>query len=148
MSLATVYGETQETYLVLIQQFPLRPIRSEAELDEAIAIIDALVIKDVLETAEADYLAVLSDLVEQYESEVHPISPASDAEMLRHLLDAQGVSQGQVARDTGIAASTISAVLLEKRHLTREHIAKLVHYFQVSPSVFAFGVEDTSGTQP
>jgi HTH-type transcriptional regulator/antitoxin HigA len=92
MSLATVYGETQETYLVLIQQFPLRPIRSEAELDEAIAIIDALVIKDVLETAEADYLAVLSDLVEQYESEVHPISPASDAEMLRHLLDAQGVT--------------------------------------------------------
>ena len=37
------------------------------------ALLDALVVQDTLSTAEADYLAVLSDLVEQYEAEVHPI---------------------------------------------------------------------------
>lgn len=139
MSLATIYGETQDTYLSLIRRFPLRPIRSEGELDEAIAVIDALVVEEPLKAAAADYLAVLSDLVEQYEAEVHPIAPASDAEMLRHLLDAQAVTQTEVAQATGIVESTISAVLAGKRHLTREHIGKLARYFHVSPNVFAFG---------
>jgi HTH-type transcriptional regulator/antitoxin HigA len=139
MSLATIYGETQDTYLELIRTFPLRPIRSDAELDEAMAVIDVLVVKDSLEAAAVDYLDVLSDLVEQYEAEAHPISPASDAEMLRHLIDAMAVSQVQVARETGIVESTISAVLAGKRRLTREQIGKFAHYFHVSPSVFAFG---------
>ena len=65
MSLATLYGEAQETSLALIRTFPLRPLRSEAELDEATMVLDALVVKDTLTAAQADYLAVLSDLVEQ-----------------------------------------------------------------------------------
>jgi len=44
MSLATLYGETQETYLALIRTFPLRPIRLEAELDEATATLDTLAV--------------------------------------------------------------------------------------------------------
>ena len=139
MSLAPIYGKAQDRYLDLIRMFPLRPIRSEAELDEAIATVDTLVDKDTLEVAEADYLAVLSDLVEQYEEKTQLIPPASDAEMLRHLLEAQGTTQVEVARETGIIESTISAVLAGKRHLTREHIGKLAHYFKVSPSVFKFG---------
>ena len=95
--------------------------------------------KTTLEVAEADYLAVMSDLVERYKEETHSIAPASDAEMLRHLLGAKGVTQVAVARETGIIESTISAVLAGKRHLTREHIDKLSRYFEVSPSVFVFG---------
>ncbi len=139
MSLATIYGKSQERYLDLIRLFPLRPIRSEAELDEAIATVDSLVDKEALEPAEVDYLAVLSDLVEQYEEQTQWIPPASDAEMLRHLLEAQGATQVEVARETGIIESTISAVLAGKRLLTREHIGKLSRYFKVSPSVFQFG---------
>jgi len=139
MSLATLYGETQETYLTLISRCPLRPLRSEADLDEAMAIMDVLVVQAALSAAEADYLAVLSDLVEQYEAESHPIPPASDAELLQHLLEAQQVIPGDVARATGIGAATLAAVLAGTHHLTREHIGTLARYFQVSPSMFAFG---------
>ena len=139
MSLATLYGETQDTYLTLIRTFPLRPLRSEADLDEAMAILDALVVKDALAAAEADYLAVLSDLVEQYEAEAHPIPPASDAELLQHLLEAQAVTPVEVARATGMSAATLAAVLAGTQALTREQIGTLARYFQVSPSVFAFG---------
>ena len=55
MSLTTLYGEMQDTYLALIRTFPLRPIRSEGELDEAMEILDTLVGKDTLTAAEADY---------------------------------------------------------------------------------------------
>ena len=139
MSLATLYGETQDTYLTLIRTFPLRPLRSEVDLDEAMAILDVLVVKDALSAAEADYLAVLSDLVEQYEAEAHPIPPASDAELLQHLLEAQAVTPVDVARATGIGAATLAAVLAGTQPLTREQIGTLARYFQVSPSVFAFG---------
>jgi HTH-type transcriptional regulator / antitoxin HigA len=138
MSLTTLYGETQETYLALIHTFPLRPLRSEAELDEATTILDALVVQDTLTAAEADYLAVLSDLVEQYEAEAHPIPPASDAEILQHLLDAQGSTPPQVAQETGLEAATLAAVLAGTQSLTREQMGTLARYFQVSPSVFAW----------
>jgi len=139
MSLATLYGETQDTYLTLIRTCPLRPLRTEADLDEAMAILDALVVKDALSAAEADYLAVLSDLVEQYEAEAHPIPPASDAELLQHLLEAQSVTPREVAQATGMDMATLAAVLAGIRHLTREQIGQLARYFQVSPSVFVFG---------
>ena len=139
MSLATLYGETQDTYLTLIRTCPLRPLRSEADLDEAMAILDALVVQDALSAAEADYLAVLSDLVEQYEAEAHPIPPASDAELLEHLLEAQSVTAREVAQATGMDVATLTAVLAGTRHLTREQIGQLARYFQVSPSVFVFG---------
>jgi HTH-type transcriptional regulator/antitoxin HigA len=139
MSLATLYGETQDTYLALICTFPLRPLRSETDLDEAMAILDVLVVKDALSAAEADYLAVLSDLVEQYEVEAHPIPPASDAALLQHLLEAQSVTPREVAQATGMDAVMLAAVRAGTRQLTREQIGQLARYFQVSPSVFVFG---------
>ena len=139
MSLATLYGETQDTYLTLIRTCPLRPLRSETDLDEAMAILDALVVQDVLSAAEADYLAVLSDLVEQYEAAAHPIPPASDAELLQHLLEAQAVTPVDVARATGLDAATLAAVLAGTQPLTREQLGTLARYFQVAPSVFACG---------
>ena len=139
MSLITLYGEMQDTYLALIRIFPLRPIRSEDELDEGMEILDTLVGKETLTTAEADYLAVLSDLVEQYEGQAHSISPASDAELLQHLIEAQETTLDHIAKATGIAPATLAAVLAGTQRLTREDIGKLAHLFHVSPSVFTFG---------
>jgi len=68
----------------------------------------------------------------------HPIAPVSDGEMLRHLIEAKGVSQTEVSRATGIANSSISEILKGKRSLNRSHIGKLARYFNVSPEVFAF----------
>jgi HTH-type transcriptional regulator/antitoxin HigA len=139
MSLATLYGETQEAYLTLIRTFPLRPLRSEDDLEEATAVLDTLVVKDALTAAEADYLAVLSEIVEQYEAEAHAIPPAADADLLQHLLEATSCTTGQVAQNTGLEVRTLDAVLAGTYHLTREQIGLLARYFHVSPSVFAFG---------
>jgi len=35
-------GKANDTYLALVRRFPLRPIRTEAELDAAISVIDTL----------------------------------------------------------------------------------------------------------
>ncbi len=125
-----------DLYLALIRRFPLRPIRSDEELDRAIAIVDELLDRDSLAAEEEDYLDVLGDLVEKYETENHPLPDVSDADMLRHLIEARGQSQAQVATGAGIAGSTLSAVLAGKRGLNRKHITALARYFAVSPAVF------------
>lgn len=67
-------GNGKDHYLDLILQFPLRPIRSDEELDEAIRMVDSLLDRRDLVQGEKDYLDVLGDLIERYESEAHPIA--------------------------------------------------------------------------
>jgi HTH-type transcriptional regulator/antitoxin HigA len=58
--------------------------------------------------------------------------------VLRHLLEARGATQAAVARENGIAESTISEVLAGKRALSRAQIGKLARYFNVGPTAFRF----------
>ena len=121
----------------LIRQFPLRPLRTDADLDAAVAVVDALIDQEALSAPEQDYLDVLSDLVEIYEDETIQIRPTGDAKMLRFLTEAKGVTQSQVAKGAGIAESTVSEVLAGKRKLNRTQIGKLCRYFCVGPGAFA-----------
>jgi HTH-type transcriptional regulator / antitoxin HigA len=129
-------GGADRAYLALIRRFPLRPIRTEAELDAASAIIDELTGRDDLSSTESDYLDVLGDLVEKYEDEHVEMPHVSDAAMLRSLMEETGVRQAAVARGTGISKSVLSLVLNGKRDPTREHIEALSTYFGVDPAAF------------
>jgi HTH-type transcriptional regulator/antitoxin HigA len=131
-------GDSRDVYLELIQHFPLRPIRTEEELDQAIEVVDELIDRDDLDAWEKDYLDVLSDLIERYEAERHPIEPVSDAAILAHLLEAKEITQAKLAHETKIAESTISEVLTGKRTLNRSQIGRLARYFGVGPTVFRF----------
>lgn len=123
-------------YLDLVRRRPLRPIRDEAGLDAAIAVIDGILDRDALAPDAEDYLDVLSDLVHKCESAHDPIRPTTDAEMLRFLLESNAMTQAALADAAGIAESTISAVLSGRRELNRRHIESLSALFHVSPSVF------------
>jgi HTH-type transcriptional regulator/antitoxin HigA len=125
-----------ERYWELARRFPLRPIRSDAELGRAIEVIDALIDQGERDQDEEDYLEVLGNQVQIYESEHHPMPPVSDADMLRHLIEARETTQARVAADTGISESTVSEVLAGKRKLNRRHIEALSRHFKVNPGVF------------
>jgi len=137
--LAKLYGRGSDRYLELLAKFPLRPVRSEEELDAAAEVIHELIDQETRTAAEDDYLNVLSQLVEQYEEVHYPAEEVSDADMLAYLMEIQGKTQTDVARGARIAASTVSEVLSGKRNLNRSQIGKLAHYFHVKPGVFAFG---------
>ncbi len=125
-------------HLALLKRFPLRPIRTEDQLDRAVEVLDSLIDLGKWSEDEEDYLEVLGDLIERYETEHIVIEPMPDSSMLQFLLAAKGVTQTQAAKECGIAESTISEVLAGTRRLNRSHIAKLARYFHVEPGVFAF----------
>jgi HTH-type transcriptional regulator / antitoxin HigA len=130
-------GKDRDSYLELVLALPLAVIKSDEHLDAAQEVLDRLLAKGELDDGEAMYLDALSDLVASYEDQHHAIAPASDADMLRHLMEAKGVSQTQVSREAGIAKSTISEVLAGKRPLSRRMIRTLAGYFKVDVSVLA-----------
>lgn len=131
--------EPTESYWKLCRRFPLRPITSDAELDLATTIIDELVDRgfDNLDPGEADYLNVLSELSETYEEEQHPLDPVSDGEMLEFLCEQHQVTRSEVAEATGIATTTLTAVVQGKKEFTREQIRRLCEFFHTTPEAFA-----------
>ena len=135
-STKSVQRGKDDGYFKLVRVFPLRPLRSESDLDRAIALIDSLVTRDDLDSGEEDYLDVLSDLVHKYEAEHDPIAPVPDADMVRFLLESNDMTQTELAEQSGIAVSTVSEILSGKRKLTRDHIGALSRIFHVSPAVF------------
>lgn len=137
-TLAKVYGKGQDLYLDLVRRFPLRPIRSEEDLDAATVVLHSLIDRGELTGPEQDYLDVLTDLVEAYEAVHYPDPTVSDADMLRYLIETKGATQAEVAAGARIAESTVSEVLAGKRKLNRSQIGKLARFFHVEPGVFTF----------
>ena len=117
--------------------FPIRPLRSEADLDQAIKILDRLLSrKKPLDEQEQGYFDSLSHEIERYEESNVPMPKVSGTAMLRHLIEAGELTLSSVASATGIAVSTLSSVMSGKRELNRNHIEKLAAFFGVAAGVF------------
>lgn len=130
-------GKSRDSYLELVLAFPLASIKSEQHLDAAQSVMDRLLAKNKLDHGEETYLDALSDLVAAYEDEHHDIEPASDADMLRHLLEAKGITQTQLSQEAQVAKSTISELLSGKKPFSRQIIRKFADYFEVDVSILA-----------
>lgn len=124
----------------LVLDFPLASIKSAEHLTAAQRVMDGLLARGTLDEGEEIYLDALSDLVGSYEDEHHEIEPASDADMLRHLMEAKEVSQMQLSHDTGLPKSTISEVLAGKKSFSRKMIRKLADYFHGDVGVLAANI--------
>src|SRR5437899_9565243 len=78
------------SYLRLVRKFPLRPLRSEAEYDQAASIVDALAVRPEgsLDRGEQDYLDTLTLLVQAYDAEHNEMAAGAvdPLTMLKHLM--------------------------------------------------------------
>lgn len=129
-----------KSYLNLILEMPLASIKSQEQLDAAQAMLDRLLRKGTHDDGEELYLDALSDLVAIYEDAHYPIAAASDADMLRHLIEAKEVTQAELHRQTGIPKSTISEVLAGKKPFSKSLIRTLADFFKVDASVLASNI--------
>lgn len=126
-----------DRYSELIREFPLRPIRSDRQLDRAGRMAFQLAVRKSLTRDERDYLDVLSDLIEKYEDEHHPIrATMTGREALAFLIEENGLTLSKLAAQTGIKVSTISEILAGKRELSLRHVERLCAHFRVDPGLF------------
>jgi HTH-type transcriptional regulator/antitoxin HigA len=135
--MSTVLADPAE----MIRRGAPRLIRNDEELAEYTAALFDLTAKAEPTAEEEEAIELMTLLVERYEQERYPVPEAEPADVLRYLLERNGLSQRDVAPELG-SESTVSLVLSGKRQLNRDHIARLSRRFGVSPAVFfrtAFG---------
>jgi HTH-type transcriptional regulator/antitoxin HigA len=128
---------TTDRYFELIQRFPLRPIRTEAENDEALAVIGELMRIEKRDSAENDYFEMLVREIETFEESAYP-SPSNipDGDYLIELMREQSLTQSDVARAVGMSESTVSAIITGKREFTRRQLERVAAFFDVPLALF------------
>jgi HTH-type transcriptional regulator/antitoxin HigA len=84
---------------------------------------------------ESETAKLLIVLIADYEAKHFTIEKVSGVEVLKELMDANGLRQKDLADDLG-GESIVSLILKEKRQLNRQQMEKLSRRFHVSPAVF------------
>lgn len=96
----------------------LRPLRSEADYDSALAEIDRLWDAKANSTA-ADRLDVLVTLVEAYEAKHWPIDPPDPVDAITFAMERKGLSRKDLERFIGTRAR-VADILNRRRRLTMD----------------------------
>jgi HTH-type transcriptional regulator/antitoxin HigA len=119
----------------MIRRGAPRLIHSDKELAQYTEELFKLTAKPRPTREEEEAIELLTLLIERYEAERYPVPDAGPVDVLRFLLERNGLTQRDIAAELG-SESTVSLVLAGKRRLTRDHIERLSRRFHVSPSVF------------
>jgi len=129
----------QQTWTAFDRVVHLRPIRSEAEYDRTVALMNTLldIVGDKEGHALAGLLDLVGELVEDYESSHLAIEPSEPREVLRYLIETRGLKQSDLAHI--VPQGNLSAILAGKRKISATLAGKLARYFKVSPAVFVPG---------
>lgn len=130
---------TLTTYKTLLLDYQPRPIRSQATYRKALRQIEKLMSRPHLGRAESEMVELLSTLIEHYETIEHPTPESTPAEMLAHLIEARGITQAQLAHETGIPRSAITNILAGRRSISKTSALKLSAYFRVPLRLFLQG---------
>jgi len=129
----------KDSYFELVRQFPLIPIKSDRQYDDAIAFLEPLVVKgeSSLDSGEAAYVQALSVFVEDYEQEHHRIKTRNLApiDVLKFLMTENQMKAIDLGKILG-SRSVASQVLNGKRALSKKHIIALSQRFKVDPGLF------------
>ena len=107
----------------------IRPIKSEADYDAALAEVEALWGAEP-DTAEGDRLDVLLILVDAYEKTHHPIGPPDPVEAIKFRMEQMNLTRKDMERYIG-SRGRVSEVLNRKRALSLPMIRRLHHDLKI-----------------
>jgi HTH-type transcriptional regulator/antitoxin HigA len=129
-----------DDYLKLVRRFPLRPIRSEAEYDRAVAVLKELIARadDGLSPGETDYADALGHFVGTYDAAHYSLQHEllTPLERLKYLMQQHGMKTADLGRLLGSGQGQASLILNGKRELSKANIRTLASHFKVSAALF------------
>ena len=130
------FARLPKTYTGLVALHMPRPIHDQVSYDNAVEMVQALA-GHKLNHDQDDYLAIMAQLVEDYESEKVPEpKPVSGIEALKFLLKENSLTAADLGEIIGVNRSIAYRILKGARNLTADHIRKLAARFAVSADLF------------
>jgi antitoxin component HigA of HigAB toxin-antitoxin module len=132
------HPRTADSYLALIQDQPLRAIRSRKDYDAAAEMIDRLAVRDDLDAGEQQYLDAIEVLIEAYENNLIPMTrdDRTPLERLKAAMRASNTTPVQLRTILGASQSMVSMILGGQRDLSKKAIARLAEHFNLDPGYF------------
>jgi antitoxin component HigA of HigAB toxin-antitoxin module len=129
---------TADSYLTLIEEQPLRAIRTGKDYDAASKMVDRLAVRDVLDEGEEQYLEAMEVLIEAYENKVMPVKPdgRTPLDRLKAAMRASRTTPVQLRSILGGSQSMVSMILSGQRALSKKAIGKLAEQFRLDPGYF------------
>jgi HTH-type transcriptional regulator/antitoxin HigA len=125
-----------QLYDELVRQVRPHVIRTEKENESALELISDLIAKgEDLTPEEREILDLMVVLVERFEAEAYPIADASPVDVLRELLESNGLKQKDLVPDVG-SRGVVSEILSGKRGISKKQAKVLAERFGVSPALF------------
>jgi HTH-type transcriptional regulator/antitoxin HigA len=123
-------------FVAVTAKVPLRPITNEAEYDEAVRVLNALLNAGASdETHElAPLVDTLGDFIGDYDDANYVLPDVSPAEVIRELMAQHELKQSDLP-ELG-SQGVVSEILNGKRDLNKRQIEVLSRRFNVSPAVF------------
>ena len=114
-------------------RYPFLPIRDAADYERASAVLGDLFGREDLDDEASGYLDTLIKLVGDYEQREHAVNDdLTPIEMVQHLMDANGLTVGDIGRIIG-SQSAASDFLNGKAGLSMQWARRLADYFRLSP---------------
>jgi HTH-type transcriptional regulator / antitoxin HigA len=129
-----------DDYFKLVRAFPLRPIRSSDEYEQAGKALNRLLGRPdgKLTEGERDYLEALVLLVSDYDRKHSRFIPSKRTphQVLRYLAEEAGMGPTALAKVLGTTHAMASLMLHGKRGISAESARTLADYFKVDAGLF------------
>lgn len=119
-------------------QAALTPIQGEAQNEVALELLQILW-EEVGENKNhplGDMMRLIIERIQAFEDQAYPSQSNDPVDQLDYLMNLRGLSQSQLAQETGIDQTTISRVLKRERSLNIEHVKILSDFFKKDPALF------------
>jgi len=129
-----------DSYLKLIRQFPLRPLRDGSDYDAAVAVAEKLYVRgeDDLDAGERDYLDALDEFIAAYDRK-HFSLGADDRtplQRLKYILTESGTTPAALRKILNCSQPLVSMILNGDRELSKGNIRALAEHFKVEAGLF------------
>jgi HTH-type transcriptional regulator / antitoxin HigA len=131
------FQDLPKDYAALCRVLLPRPIHDAVAHANVVEVTDAMVLWHEDFTADqADYFDLLCSRLEEYDTKNVKWPKISGADMLKHLMEAQGMSAADLSRLVGGSRNLGAMILRGERKLTLNHVRILSRRFRVSSDLF------------
>ena len=121
----------------LLAKFTPKVIETEAENEEALAVVESLLERgeSSLNPEELALLDLLGTLIERFERAAYKLPDGDPAGALEVLMEGRNLKPIHLAAVLGTRAR-VSEILSRKRPISKEQARRLGEFFSVSPAAF------------
>ncbi len=124
-----------EIYSQLLSKYQPRIIKTEAENDKFLEIVEELLSRPSITPEEDTLLELFVKLIEDFEEKHYQLNTSTPHSRLLHLMEARGLSEADLVAILG-SSEIVAKVINSELEITPEQAKALGEFFHVDASLF------------